>query len=144
MVGGYLVLEQPFAGYVLSTTARFHTRVKLNEQPLRDDTATDVDNSIPLILCSPQFHTTSTIHVGTKAPFAVRTVSGPSPSAFLYQPIRTAFLAGSMVAGAEQLSVYLQSLAQRGYQVEVTLQADNDFYSQAAHVRDCASPLDNA
>lgn len=139
-MGGYLVLEQPFAGYVLSTTARFHTSVKLNEQPLRDGTAT---NSIQLILRSPQFHTTSTIHVGTEAPFGVRTVSGPSPSTFLHQPIRTAFLAGSMVAGAEKFSAYLQSLAQRGYQVEVTLQADNDFYSQAAHVSDCAPPLDN-
>lgn len=123
LAGGYLVLEAPHVGLVMAADKRFYSTVS-------SETATPSNNkSMTIVVHSPQFHSQWTYHV---------TISDDS---FTLQPDANQVSSNSFVE--KTLRVTLAYLWTAGLlssslssQINVVIQADNDFYSVLSHLQE--------
>ncbi|OQR91919.1 hypothetical protein THRCLA_08842 [Thraustotheca clavata] len=124
IAGGYLVLEPLYAGAVLAASSCFHTSVKLIQK------STEILGSgINVIVLSPQFHQTLQ---GTLSENGF-TLSKESPqNPYVEKTMQVCAKALTGLLGAE-FAQKLGKMAEK-HSLEITLEADNDFYSQSEHL----------
>jgi phosphomevalonate kinase len=129
VLGGYLVLEHENAGFVVGTSARFHSTAEWAPISEAGDKAT-----IGLQVVSPQFHSSQTYWLSTSPPFAFH---GSPPAPFIALAIRVTLLAHDESLTASRLA----RAVDEGNGIRVTLRADNDFYSQVPFLDSVGLPL---
>jgi phosphomevalonate kinase len=116
LAGGYLVLERPNVGLVVATDRRFYTTI---EAAVRDEGS--MKNTI--VVQSPQFHATwkYSYNLGMISPC----VENPSFNPFIEKTLRVCLL--YLLDASEAISTSSVSL-------DITIRADNDFYSVLPHL----------
>lgn len=143
ITGGYLVLEPPLPGLVLSTTARFHSTVELLQAPIGGLVSPE---HLRVDVVSPQFHSTRRydLHLGgspasTLTPAPGEPADGANP--YVERTIAVAVMTATALLPAGRLVSWLGGFAGRGVYLRITLRADNDFYSQVDHLRERSMPV---
>ena len=120
IVGGYLILEKQNKGIVISTTARFYSTIQ--EMP----DCTPNTNSRKILIESPQFNSSYDVEIAQKNKTLTLTSSSTIP---IY--IRLCLYLG---IGIARIRIADESKFNNS-SFTLTLQADNDFYSQQQLVR---------
>ena len=123
LTGGYLVLQQPFSGLVLSLSSRFQTSIESGS------TAADSLSNVLLVVRSPQFDTVVT--------YCIDLASGTIASDGDYNPYVANALLWSVLFAAQSVSV-------QGLSLDITVQGGNDFYSQLDALKERNLPLTSA
>ncbi len=155
IVGGYLVLEQTFPGLVLAASARFFSGAwwqveSASESKFRDASVAallgqaysdlplndteDKESLLEVCVVSPQFHSTMNFQMCCAAPFTVSPKPGTAPNDFIQRGIACSLLAAFGCLPPKKLSSILSAAVSAGAVLTVSLQADNDFYSQLPHL----------
>ncbi|KAL6907554.1 hypothetical protein ACP4OV_002593 [Aristida adscensionis] len=137
IAGGYLVLERPNAGLVLSTTARFYAVVR----PLRDGLApdswawawTDVKVS------SPQLSREATYKLSMKKSTLQLTSARESANPFVEQAIQFSVAAAKATITDTDRKDALDMLLLQG--LNITILGCNDFYSYRKQIEARGLPL---
>ncbi|KAF0697055.1 Aste57867_12239 [Aphanomyces stellatus] len=122
IAGGYLVLEPELSGAVLAASSRFHTTVDVASLD-----ATTSTSFVPVRIHSPQFH--QTMHgelIATTFRFTKESAANP----YVEKTIRVCVAALVGLLGATAFSARVQDMLDRRQCLMITLEADNDFYSQ--------------
>jgi len=124
LAGGYLVLESPNVGLVVAANKRFYCKVDRSE----DNSNESGNNCCHIVVTSPKFHSVWEYHVESSDDSISLT---PSPSnssenSFVEKTLRVT-LAYAMIARPNK---------QLPSSLELTIQADNDFYSVVPHLND--------
>jgi len=119
--GGYLVLEQPNIGVVLSLGSRFYAKVETAKQ---EDTT---DDRIVFKVISPQFKSTLLYAYDPTKPYgsSIEQISMEGKNPYVECTLRVALPIIQHAIGMEGMKA-----ACEGRVVEVTIRGDNDFYSQ--------------
>jgi phosphomevalonate kinase len=144
ITGGYLILEKPHQGLVVSTTARFHTTVQWRRAAAAGSAAAAAAAApaVFVVVRSPQFGNATCYAVTTPAsqsPVLARVEAVPfvehgklfAPAAhnpYVHTTLRYCFTA-LHVLGLLDAATLLGRKLQGGY-LDVVLNADNCFYSQ--------------
>lgn len=126
ITGAYLILEQPNAGLVLSTSARFYAVVKPIHVDLAPDSWSWAWTDVKVI--SPQLGKETEYKLSHRD-LSLRRVSSDGGSAFVEQAVQLAVAAvkaGLVDASSDARDLYQQQLI-RG--LEITILGSNDFYS---------------
>jgi len=155
IVGGYLVLQRAFPGLVLAASSRFYSgawwqipedsqgnfrgqAAELLAQDFSDmhtlKPSTTEMSFLNITVISPQFHSTMQFEVQCCPPFCVTPVAGTSPNDFIQRSIACSLLAAYGSLPPHKLSAILQCACTAGARLHLSLQADNDFYSQLPHL----------
>lgn len=125
ITGGYLVLERPNAGIVLSTTARFYAIVKpIYGEVLPESWAwawADVK------LASPQLYRQATYKLSLKNSTLQRISSRDSPNPYVEHAIQYAVAAAKAICVDKDRKDALLKLLLQG--LDITILGSNDFYS---------------
>jgi phosphomevalonate kinase len=164
VVGGYAILEQPNAGLVLATSARFRTTVsvdKHNAWPAHDAAG---EHELAVRVISPQFSqdivfavtdtkqqqndSSASAHRGIR----VRELRTDQPNnSYVRDTLAVAMTAvvalserASSPAEPSTLSNVTRQCNRQGLGVSILLQADNDFYSQVGRLQSQQLPLTRA
>ncbi len=128
VAGGYLVMERPNVGVVISSTARFYTTIKFNKcQKITDD-------SVLFNIDSPQFYSSYTFSYNVKDGKLSQT-SGSSNN-FIEKCL---FLVVSFAK--KHYGENFSCIIQKFNGVQIKLRADNDFYSQIMELKNRQLPL---
>ncbi|KAG9441558.1 hypothetical protein H6P81_017412 [Aristolochia fimbriata] len=137
MTGGYLILERPNAGIVLSTTARFYAIVKpLHEEMKPESWAwawTDVK------VRSPQLLREADYKLSLKNSELRITSSSDSGNPFAEQAIQYAVAAAQVIHTAKGTNDVLNKLLLQG--LDITILGSNDFYSYRSQIEARGLPL---
>ncbi|XP_024377116.1 phosphomevalonate kinase, peroxisomal [Physcomitrium patens] len=126
ITGAYLVLEQPHAGLVVSTSARFYAVVKPIHENLAPDSWSWSWSDVKVI--SPQLGT-ETDYKFSHRDLSLRRVSSEGSSSFVEQAVQlsvAAAKAGFTGASSEEREHFRDQLLQG---LEITILGSNDFYS---------------
>lgn len=136
MTGGYLILERPNAGLVLSTNARFYAIVKPLYDHLKPDSWawawTDVK------LTSPQLTRESMYKLSLKNMTLQNVSSSGSGNPFVEQAVQYAVAAAYATLDKDKKEA-LQKLLLQGF--DITILGSNDFYSYRNQIEACGLPL---
>lgn len=168
-VGGYAILEQPNAGLVLATSARFRTTVSLDNRAAWPAHEAAGENELTVRVISPQFNQDLIFAVvETSSQQQKLQEATPHPRGVRVRELRTdqpsnsyvrdtlAVAMSAIVALSERASSAeqtndisaLNSLTltcrKQDIGVSVLLQADNDFYSQVGRLQSQNLPLTRA
>ncbi len=128
IAGGYLVLEHPNVGIVISCTSRFYATARAieyheeNIKPLERDS-----NCVLVVINSPQFHSVQVYSYNWELGL-VEQVS-QSGNTFVEKCIRLVF-AFLLKHNKEKFIRKLKYLINKGQALAIKLRANNDFYSQ--------------
>lgn len=169
IAGGYLVTQEGLPGLVLSTTARFFTTAELALGPgappppaslvsavaARDWAAIAAHHppspapaapaapSLPVAVVSPQFHTTwgYALAPGGAAALRLDPADPASRNTYVEWGVNTALMAADAHLPPGALPAAVGALAAHGYRLTLRLAADNDFYSQRAHLEAAGLPV---
>lgn len=137
IAGGYLVLERPNAGIVLSTSARFYTIVKpLFEEVKPESWAwawTD------LKVTSPQLSREATYKLSLKNSTLQRTSSRDSANPFVEHAVQYAVAASKVILIDKEKKDALNNLLLQG--LDITILGSNDFYSYRSQIEAHGLPL---
>jgi len=149
ITGGYLILKQPNAGLVVATTSRFYTTASWGPRsaeslPAASDGA-DATTVLPVVVISPQFGSTTTFHLslapsGELSVVQAGLAEGDEPNLYILSPIKLAARALAVLE-REHFANAAKAAAAAGLQLNFTLQADNDFYSQRDVLLERGLPL---
>jgi phosphomevalonate kinase len=124
LAGGYLIVQKQHRGLVISTSSRFYSSIKsLNAQP-QDSSA------IPVRVISPQFSSESQFSLQFDDQTNLITLINPKAPIYILLSLRVglAIIARLLSNTSESArSAFLSKLKQG---LTITLQADNEFYSQ--------------
>jgi phosphomevalonate kinase len=157
IVGGYLVLQEGTPGLVVSTSARFHSSLEWctrgADAPPPQQQAPPA--TLPLLVDSPQFHARWTYHLRLAPPFTLSPADPARRNPYVECAVEAALAAahasllqdggdGAVADTAGGLGVRLRAGAQRGNILRLRLAADNDFYSQRAHLLERGLPVCSA
>lgn len=136
MTGGYLVLERPNAGLVLSTNARFFAIVK----PLYEDVKPDswAWAWADVKLTSPQLSRESLYKLGLKNFTIERDSSSESRNPFVEQAVRYAVTAAHATFDKNKKE-WLHKLLLQG--LDITILGANEFYSYRNQIEARGLPL---
>ncbi|XP_020084412.1 phosphomevalonate kinase, peroxisomal [Ananas comosus] len=137
ITGGYLVLERPNAGIVLSTNARFYAIVK----PIYDEVKpeswawawTDVK------VTSPQLSRVTTYKLSLKKSTLQSTSSRDSANPFVEQAVQYAVAASKVILIEREKKDILDKLLLQG--LNITILGCNDFYSYRNQIEARGLPL---
>ncbi|WCJ21736.1 Phosphomevalonate kinase peroxisomal [Euphorbia peplus] len=136
MTGGYLILERPNAGIVLSTNARFYAIVKPLYDAIRPDSWawawTDVK------LTSPQLCRESTYKLSVKNLTLECVSSSQSRNPFVEQVVRYAVAAAHATLDKDKKDALIKLLLQG---LDITILGSNDFYSYRNQIEARGLPL---
>lgn len=120
IAGGYLILDRPNKGVVISTTARFHSNLT------EIGSNNDLPNIYQIIVNSPQFSSQNQIQIQFNPENESFTLSENSSKIPIY--IRLCIQIGISISYLESDKDKFFKILESG--INITLQADNDFYSQ--------------
>ncbi|OQR87355.1 hypothetical protein ACHHYP_09100 [Achlya hypogyna] len=129
IAGGYLVLEPQYAGAVLAASSRFHTTVSLAAPTV--PTA-----GLAVVICSPQFHQTLSGVLSADV-FELSPESPANP--YVEKTLQVCAKALHGLLGAS-FGANLASLSAE-HSLLITLEADNDFYSQSSQLLERGLPV---
>ncbi|RHZ30605.1 hypothetical protein DYB31_012687 [Aphanomyces astaci] len=137
ITGGYLVLEPSFSGAVIAASSRFHTSITVEslEGSDDDDPASASSTSVPVRVFSPQFH--QSMHgelSATSFRFAVQ-------NCYVEKTIGICVVALVGLLGATAFEGRIRDMLRRRQTLVITLEADNDFYSQRDQLRSRGLPV---
>ncbi|KAL1834734.1 hypothetical protein ACET3Z_004385 [Daucus carota] len=136
MTGGYLILERPNAGLVLSTNARFYAIVKPLYDELKPDSWawawTDVK------LTSPQMSRETTYKMSLKHLLLQCTASSDSRNPFVEYALQYSVAAAYANFNSDKKNV-LHKLLLKG--LDITILGSNDFYSYRKQIEALGLPL---
>lgn len=165
IAGGYLITQEGLPGLVLSTTARFYSTASIVPASVNEldsalekaiaaldwatiaTLATSHPSSgagpISVRVISPQFHTQWEYTISPSGAEALRVapVDAGHRNTYVEWAINTSLIAASAYITAATLASAVSVLASHGCHLRVLLQADNDFYSQRAHLEDAGLPV---
>nr|QID77685.1 5-phosphomevalonate kinase [Cinnamomum camphora] len=137
MTGGYLILERPNAGIVLSTTARFYAIVKPFYEEVKQDSWawawTDVKVTSPQLSRETMYklsHKNSTLHCIS---------SRDSANPFVEQAVQYAVAIATTIINDRGKKDELQKLLLQG--LDITILGCNDFYSYRNQIEARGLPL---
>ncbi|KAI3703544.1 hypothetical protein L1987_73697 [Smallanthus sonchifolius] len=135
ITGGYLILERPNAGLVLSTNAQFHAIVK----PLYDELRPDswAWSWTDLKLTSPQMGRETMYKMSLKH-FALQCTSSETRNPFVEYAVQYAVAAAYATFDNNKKDL-LQKLLLQG--IDITILGDNDFYSYRNEIEARGLPL---
>lgn len=135
ITGGYLVLERPNAGIVLSTNARFYAIVK----PLYDELtpASWLWSWTDLKLTSPQMGRETNYKMSLKH-FTLQCTSSETRNPFVEYAVQYAVAAAYATVGNDKKDL-LQKLLLQGF--DITILGGNDFYSYRNQIEARGLPL---
>ncbi|XP_071730538.1 phosphomevalonate kinase, peroxisomal [Rutidosis leptorrhynchoides] len=135
ITGGYLVLERPNAGIVLSTNARFYAIVK----PLYDELRPEcwLWSWTDLKLTSPQMNRETTYKMSLKH-LTLQCTSGETRNPFVEYAVQYAVAAACATVDNDKKD-QLQKLLLRGF--DITILGGNDFYSYRNQIEALGLPL---
>ncbi|KAJ8468119.1 hypothetical protein OPV22_030671 [Ensete ventricosum] len=137
ITGGYLILERPNAGLVVSTTARFYAIVRPLYNEIKPESWawawTDVK------VTSPQLSRESTYKLSLKNSTLQCTSSRDFTNPFVEQAIQYAITASKVILVDESKKDKLQKLLLQG--LDITILGANDFYSYRNQIEACGLPL---
>ena len=119
ITGGYLVLQQPLSGLVLSLSSRFEATIE--DGDVHDDSSSDV---CKVLCCSPQFETEVCYGVDL-AKCHCSVIGDGSRNPYIANAILWSLKFSEMVT--QRSEAFLARL-KKGFRV--TVLGDNDFYSQ--------------
>jgi hypothetical protein len=128
IAGGYLVLMRPNIGLVVSANARFYTTATL--APL---TTTTNSESTILVVNSPQFHSSFTFEYSASS--NKLTTTSPAENKFVEKCISVVLSFASEHFGPVKFHEILREFSHKK-SLCITMQADNDFYSQIKLLKD--------
>ncbi|KAJ0971773.1 hypothetical protein J5N97_019732 [Dioscorea zingiberensis] len=140
ITGGYLILERPNPGIVLSTTARFYAIVK----PIREEIEpgswawawTDVK------VTSPQLLREATYKLSLKHSNLQCTSSRGSSNPFVEQAVEYVVAAAKAISADKGTKDELNKLLLQG--LDITIIGSNDFYSYRSQIEAHGLPLTSA
>ncbi|KAJ7953388.1 Phosphomevalonate kinase [Quillaja saponaria] len=136
MTGGYLILERPNAGLVLSTNARFYAIVKPVHEDVRPDSWAWAWTDIKLT--SPQLSRESMYKLELKT-FTIQCASSSeSGNPFVEQAVQYAVAAAHATSDNNKKNL-LQKLLLQG--LDITILGSNDFYSYRNQIEARGLPL---
>lgn len=136
LAGGYLVLESPNVGLVAASDKRFYTTVRSTRSTTIDNNndVNENDKSMTIVVKSPQFHSSWTFEFDycneTEVTYLRPSIENASENGFVEKTLRIVmtYLATQNAklggGGGDNNSNLL----------EVTIKADNDFYSVIPHI----------
>ncbi|XP_018686106.2 phosphomevalonate kinase, peroxisomal isoform X2 [Musa acuminata AAA Group] len=137
ITGGYLILERPNAGLVLSTTARFYAIVRPLYNEIKPESWawawTDVK------VTSPQLSRECTYKLSLKNSTLECTSSRDFTNPFVEQAIQYAITASKVILVDESKKDKLQRLLLQG--LDITILGANDFYSYRNQIEAHGLPL---
>ncbi|XP_078148227.1 GHMP kinase family protein isoform X1 [Carex rostrata] len=137
LTGGYLVLERPNAGIVLSTTARFYAIVRpIYDEIMPDSWAwkwTDVK------VTSPQLAREASYKLSLKDCTLQCTSSRESTNPFVEQAIQYCVAACKVVIVEKERKDAFDKLLLQG--LDITILGSNDFYSYRSQIEERGLPL---
>ncbi|XP_065018550.1 phosphomevalonate kinase, peroxisomal-like isoform X1 [Musa acuminata AAA Group] len=137
ITGGYLILERPNAGLVLSTTARFYAIVRPLYNEIKPESWawawTDVK------VTSPQLSRECTYKLSLKNSTLQCTSSRDFTNPFVEQAIQYAITASKVILVDESKKDKLQRLLLQG--LDITILGANDFYSYRNQIEAHGLPL---
>lgn len=136
LTGGYLILERPNAGIVLSTSARFYAIVK----PFHDDVKLDIWAWAwaDVKVTSPQLSRESVYKLSLKNSTLQCISSRDSTNPFVEQAVQYAVAAATTILSDKEKDV-LQKLLLQG--LDITILGCNDFYSYRNQIEARGLPL---
>ncbi|PUZ41893.1 hypothetical protein GQ55_9G540200 [Panicum hallii var. hallii] len=137
IAGGYLVLERPNAGLVLSTTARFYAVVR----PFRDSLPADswAWAWTDVKVASPQLSREATYKLSLKKSTLQLTSARESANPFVEQAIQFSVAAAKATITDKERKDALDKLLLQG--VSITILGCNDFYSYRKQIEARGLPL---
>ncbi|KAG0591706.1 hypothetical protein KC19_1G194900 [Ceratodon purpureus] len=141
ITGAYLVLEQPHAGLVVSTSARFFAIVKPIHQGLAPDSWSWSWTDVRVI--SPQLGTETDYKLSHRD-VSLRRVSSEGGSSFVEQAVQLAVATAKVgLAGAssDERDLFRDQLLQG---LEITILGSNDFYSFRKQLEARGLPLSHS
>lgn len=170
IAGGYLITQEGLPGLVLSTTARFYCNAKIGPADpsttslpaklegalaasqwedialLSEGAADSSGASLPVSVMSPQFHTEWHYSIPSSGSSALRLAPSDAShrNTYVEWAVNSALLASSAFLSPSTLSRAIAALASQGCGFTLRLNADNDFYSQRAHLEAAGKPLTTA
>ncbi|XP_062210598.1 phosphomevalonate kinase, peroxisomal-like [Phragmites australis] len=137
IAGGYLVLERPNAGLVLSTTARFYAVVR----PLRDGIASDswAWAWTDVKVTSPQLSREATYKLSLNKSTLQLTSARESANPFVEHAIQFSVAAARVTITDKERKDALDKLLLQG--LDITILGCNDFYSYRKQIEARGLPL---
>lgn len=143
IVGGYLVLQEGIPGLVVSTSSRFHASIEsaaTGELPWPTGWVASPTTEVAVLVESPQFREKWTYTLSVTAPFVLTPTSLKADGVtfkrnpYAEHAIELALCAASQSAACAGVAGRLLTLASAGRALHIMLRADNEFYSQRAHL----------
>ena len=125
LAGGYLVLEAPNVGFVVAADKRFYSTVEAS------NSSDNGDGETGITVTSPQFHMEWKYSYNTKAHTLHASSDNPSVNPFVEKTLHVCLL----YLTRQNPNVALPSALQ------ITIKADNDFYSVLPHLPSCGGSL---
>jgi phosphomevalonate kinase len=122
LAGGYLVLESPNVGLVIAANKRFYCKVDLSEEK-------NNGNKCHIVVNSPQFHSVWEYQVEAASDDFMSLMpsdSNKSENSFVEKTLRVTLAYVLKASSTKQLPSSLN----------ITIQADNDFYSVVPHLQE--------
>jgi phosphomevalonate kinase len=168
IAGGYLVTQEGLPGLVLSSTARFYCTAAVVggagsaslaaalaahdwqavalAAPVAVDDPSQPPTPLPVLVRSPQFHTKWRYSVDAAGPAALRLTPAAADhrNTYVEWAVNVALLVAGGHVGPATLAAAVGALASSGCTLELDLHADNDFYSQRAHLEAAGLPVTTA
>ncbi|XP_054808953.1 phosphomevalonate kinase, peroxisomal isoform X1 [Prosopis cineraria] len=136
MTGGYLILERPNSGLVLSTNARFYAIVKPLYEEIKPDSWawawTDVK------LSSPQLSREDMYKLALKSPKLQCVSSSETRNPFVENAVQYSLAAAHATFDKSKMEL-LHKLLLQG--LDITILGGNDFYSYRNLIERCGLPL---
>ena len=155
IAGGYLVLEEPNVGVVVSCTSRFFTTIKAcGQEELEEDREGGagqedkkmespmdglVENELLIVVFSPQFYTRFCFVLNVKSN-ELRQVEG-NENEFVQTCLQMVMNFARKQRGSLPFEKTMKKLIEKGQFLGIKLRADNDFYSQAKLLQERGMPL---
>ncbi len=155
IAGGYLVLEQPNVGVVVSCTSRFYTTIKSCGVEELEDESEDGDkqedskrtslldtlgnDELLIVVFSPQFYTRFSFVFDSKSN-ELRQVEG-SPNDFVQTCLQMVLSFARKQRGSAPFEKMMGKLISTNKFIGIKLRADNDFYSQTKVLQERGLPL---
>ena len=135
LVGGYLILQEGTPGLVVSTTSRFHSTLGWVEGQAG---TRGTGGRIDVHVVSPQFATEWHYTLPAEAPYLLKPCDVKRRNPYVEYALETALAAASRKpdrdGAVDHVAHMLASQCASGASLRLTLNADNDFYSQREHL----------
>lgn len=134
LVGGYLVLQEGTPGLVVSTSARFFSTLEWVPAAAQPAAASHVAVDV----CSPQFGAEWRYALPAAPPYVPVPQDAARRNPYVEYALAVALAAAAAgpadTVGRDPVAAALAAPAAAGRVLRLTLRADNDFYSQRAHL----------